>query len=400
MPLTAARDFPLGEGSMDPSAVSDESAVQGLPVVIVHRQMRKTSRGGHEADTLRELARQIAELKGTRVAGEFDDSQAYPAHRYLIPDDTLTLAQARKLGVRSVRDLYGGVVPFPFVATKLIAHSLPDGANVAPPGWSRAFGARVASLVLPGYATFSRDDAHSAARALWQGGRVRVKRPYGIGGAGQALIANEDELEVQLDTLGDDALRTEGIAIERHLEVIDTFSVGQIVLDDLCASYYGVQHLTQNNHGHYVYGGSDLVVVRGGFDALERLDLTPDIRESIAKARAFDAAVQIDYAGFFASRRNYDVACGFDDAGARHCGVLEQSWRVGGATGAEIGALRAFRAEPDAYLVRASTREVYGEDVPLPAGACLVYRGVDVQAGLITKFYTLDCNAMQRSSGP
>lgn len=47
---------------------------------------------------------------------------AYPAHRYLIPDDTLTLADARKLGVRSVRDLYGGVVPFPFVATKLIAH--------------------------------------------------------------------------------------------------------------------------------------------------------------------------------------------------------------------------------------------------------------------------------------
>ncbi len=297
-----------------------------------------------------------------------------------------------------MHDLYGGVVPFPFVATKLIAHSLPGGASSAPPGWSRALGARIASLVLPGYAAFSRDDARSAARALWEGGRVRVKRPYGIGGAGQALIANEDELEAQLDALGDEALRTDGISIERHLEALDTFSVGQVMLDDLLVSYYGVQHLTRNNHGHDVYGGSDLVVVRGGFDVLERLDLTADLRECIAKARAFDAAVQIDYAGFFASRRNYDVACGIDAAGVRYCGVLEQSWRVGGATGAEIGALRTFRAEPEACVVRASTREIYGENVQVPDGACVVYRGVDTQAGPITKFYTLDRDTVQRSS--
>ncbi|MEW9580783.1 DUF3182 family protein [Paraburkholderia sp. DGU8] len=375
---------------MDPSVVTDKSAVPGLSVALVYQHRGKAPRAGHEGDTLRELARQIAELKGTRVAGEFRHARVYPAHRYLIPDDTLTLAQAHKLGVCSVHDLYGGVVPFPFVATKLIAHSLPAGASAAPAGWSHAFGARIASLVLPGYAAFSRDDARSAARALWRGGRVRVKLPYGIGGAGQALIANADELDAQLDALGDEALRTDGISIERHLEAINTFSVGQVMLDDLVVSYYGVQHLTRNNHGHDVYGGSDLVVVRGGFDVLERLDLTADLRECIAKARAFDAAVQIDYAGFFASRRNYDVACGIDEAGVRHCGVLEQSWRVGGATGAEIGALRTFRAEPETCLVRASTREIYGKDVALPDGACLVYRGVDTQAGPLTKFYTLN----------
>ncbi|MGF6297552.1 hypothetical protein OKW43_007715 [Paraburkholderia sp. WC7.3g] len=371
-----------------PPLVGASSAAPALPVVLLYRKGPKVAPRGHEADTLRELARQIAELKGTQLAGEFDEACAYPAHRYLVPDDTLTVALAHKLGVRSVRDLYGGVVPFPFVATKLIAHGLPDGAKASPPGWSHAFSSHTASLVLPGYSAFSREDACNAARILWEGGRVRVKRPYGIGGAGQALVENLDQLEAELDALGDEALRAEGIVIERHLDGIETFSVGQIEIDDMKASYYGVQHLTVNNRGHHVYGGTDLVVVRGGFDALVRLELPENIRETIAKARAFDAAVHNDYAGFFASRRNYDVARGFDEAGVLHCGVLEQSWRVGGATGAEIGALRTFRAEPDAHLVYASTREIYGKNVRLPAGACVVYRGVDAHAGKITKYYT------------
>ncbi|SEK05606.1 Protein of unknown function [Paraburkholderia diazotrophica] len=370
-----------------------------LPVVLVYRGQRKTDQTGHEVETLWALARQIAELKGTTLAGEFNASDAYPAHRYLVPDDTLTLTQARKLGVRSVRDLFGGVVPFPFVATKLIAHALPDDAQASPPGWSRVFGEHTASLVLPGHSAFSRDDACNAARMLWPQGHVRIKRPYGIGGAGQSLVADMNELEAELDALGDATLRAEGIVVERQLDSIETLSVGQVTLDDLVASYYGVQHLTVNNHGHHVYGGTDLVVVHGGFDMLAQLDVTSDIHEAISKARAFDAAVQNDYAGFFASRRNYDVAWGIDAQGVRHCGVLEQSWRVGGATGAELGALRMFRADPRVYAVRASTRELYGDDVQVPDGACIVYRGVDARAGAITKYYTVDRHTLQGSSG-
>ncbi|RQS12370.1 DUF3182 family protein [Burkholderia sp. Bp9002] len=375
---------------MDPSTDDAAFAAPALPVVLLHRKGGAAQERGHEADTLRELARQIAELKGTQFAGKFDERCAYPAHRYLVPDDTLTLAEARKLGVRSVRDLYGGVVPFPFVATKLIAHGLPDGATAAPPGWSHAFSAHTASLVLPGYSVFSRADACNAAQTLWAGGRARIKRPYGIGGAGQTLVADTAELNAELDAIGDAALQAEGVVVELHLDEIDTYSVGQVVLDDLVASYYGIQHLTVNNHGHHVYGGSDLVVVRGGFDALEQLELPPDLREAVAKARAFDAAVHSDYAGFFASRRNYDVARGRDDAGLPYCGVLEQSWRVGGATGAEIGALRAFRSDPGTYLVRASTREIYGADAQVPVGACVIYRGVDAQAGPLMKYYALE----------
>lgn len=374
------------------------SASPVVPVILLYRSGRNVASCGHEIDTLRELARQIAELKGTQLV-EFDEALAYPVHRYLIADDTLTLAEARKLGVRSVRDLYGGVVPCPVAATKLIAHSLPDGARFSPPGWSHAFSKRTTSLVLPGYSVFSRGDARRASLALLTGGRVRLKRPCGTGGAGQTLVASVEQLEAALDALGDQALREEGVVVERHLSTVETLSVGQVVFDDMMASYYGVQHLTVNNHGRHVYGGTDLTVVRGGFDSLATLDLSEGVREAIAKARAFDAAVQSDYAGFFASRRNYDVARGLDDAGVRYCGVLEQSWRVGGATGAEIGALRIFRAEPDAHTVRASTREIYGKGVQLPKGACLVYRGVDGHVGEITKFYTVERGSVPRGNG-
>ncbi|MGY6122525.1 DUF3182 family protein (plasmid) [Paraburkholderia strydomiana] len=380
---------------MDPSVLSPP-AIPPVPVVLVHLEECRAARAGHEVGTLRELARQIAELKGTGVAGEFDPTLTCAAHRYLIPDHTLTLTEAHRLGVR--RDLFGGVVPFPFVATKLIAHPLTEDAQVAPPGWSRLFGEHTASLVLPGYSAFSHDDACNAARRLWRDGLVRIKRPSGIGGAGQSLVANMDELETELAALGEAALRTEGIVVERNLDPIETLSVGQVTLDELVVSYYGVQHLTMNNHGHRVYGGTDLIAVRGGFDMLARLDLTSDINEAIRKARAFDAAVQNDYAGFFASRCNYDVAWGTDAQGARQCGVLEQSWRVGGATGAEIGALRTFKADPLAYAVSASTREIYGDDVQLPDGASIVYQGVDPHAGAITKYYTVDRHILQGSA--
>lgn len=379
--------FCAREDGMGPSSAS-LSAAAARPAVLLYRSGRNAGSHGHEIDTLRALAQQIAALKGTQLAGEFDAAGVYPSPRYWIPDDALSVQEADKLGVRSARDLYGGVVPFPFVATKLIAHGLADGATHAPSGWSNAFSAHTASLVLPGCSVFSRADARNAARALRKGGRLRVKRPSGTGGGGQALIASDAELEAQLDALGDASLHSEGLVIERHLSTMETFSVGQIVLDDIVASYHGVQRLTRNNHGHDVYGGTDLTIVRGGFDALARLALPDGVREAIAKARAFDAAVQSDYPGFLASRRNYDVARGLDDAGVQHCGVLDQSWRVGGATGAEIGALRIFGTEPDVHVVRASTHELYGPDVRVPEGACLVYRGVDSRLGEITKFYT------------
>jgi hypothetical protein len=68
--------------------------------------------------------------------------------------------------------------------------------------------------------------------------------------------------------------------------------------------------------------------------------------------------------------------------------VLEQSWRIGGASGAEVAALEAFRADPGLRAVRAECTEVYGPEAQPPRGATVYFRGVDALVGFITKYTT------------
>jgi hypothetical protein len=136
-----------------------------------------------------------------------------------------------------------------------------------------------------------------------------------------------------------------------------------------------------------VFGGSDLNFARGDFDALlALLKPPPDAALAIAQARRYDAAVHACVPGFYASRSNYDVLLGRDAAGAMRSAVLEQSWRVGGATPAEIAALEMFRTEPKRQHVRTSCVEIFGASPEPPPGATVYFRGVDPHAGQLTKY--------------
>ena len=67
--------------------------------------------------------------------------------------------------------------------------------------------------------------------------------------------------------------------------------------------------------------------------------------------------------------------------------MLEQSWRIGGASGAEVAALEAFRDDPALQTVRASTTEVLRRRRPAARRAPRVYfAGVDEHLGPITKY--------------
>jgi hypothetical protein len=282
--------------------------------------------------------------------------------------------------------LFGGVVPAAFVATKVVSHPLvrPDAA--APPGWSTLCSERVRDSALPGYSVFNAADAREAAARLLRGGSVRVKDPAGVGGVGQWVVREAAELDEHLTNVGEDALGRHGLVLERNLHDVVTYSVGQVQVGPHRASYYGTQGLTKNHQGHDVYGGSSLVVSRGGFDELLRADLEPQVRQAVEQSLAFHRAIMEGYPDLFASRCNYDVAYGVDDHGQTHGGVLEQSWRIGGASGAEAAALHAFAADPSLQRVRASTCEIYADQVQLPAGAWLLYDGPDRQGGRLVKF--------------
>jgi hypothetical protein len=343
----------------------------------------------HEVAARVAVARSLAALKGFEFGGGYDPSlrrseRASPL--YFVPSETLSGDEAARLGIRGPEDLFGGVVPYPFVATKTIAHPLACREAQRPEGWSEGFAQRVHAVVLPGFSAFTRADALKAAQRLLEFGPVRLKHGRGIGGKGQWVANDAIEVAAALEAIEPAELARCGLVLEPSLDEEATYSVGQVRVGGLCASYCGTQKATIDNHGDAAYGGSDLVIVRGDYGALlSGTTMEPEMRVAIRQALTFDQAAA-EFPGLFASRRNYDVLSGRDARGRRHCGVLEQSWRIGGASGPEVAALEVFRADPGLRAVRACSTEAYGADVPVPSGARVHFRGVDPQAGPLAKY--------------
>ncbi len=340
----------------------------------------------HERVTRLEMARRIAELKGYDYAGTYDASSSGSAPLYFVPSATLVGRQALALGIQGCDDLFGGVVPQAFVATKSISHPLLHPAAAAPLGWNPDFTAQLGDAVLAGFTAFSFDDARAAGLRLLQDGPVRIKPVRATGGRGQLVARTGDELESGLASMDPQEIRDHGLVLEENLDEVTTFSVGQVSVGATTASYFGFQRLTANNAGEAVYGGSDLTVVRGDFEALMALEAADEIRHAVDQARRYDAGAKRCFPGLFASRNNYDIVRGRDAAGRWRSAVLEQSWRLGGASGAELAALEVFRDQPQRQCVIARTVEVFGESADPPAGATVYFRGIDPVVGPLTKY--------------
>jgi Protein of unknown function (DUF3182) len=352
------------------------------------REGGASPRSGHDLQARAEVARQLADALGYRFAGESDADDLPAPGTYVVPSDTLCLHEAARLGIAGPADLFGGVVPHPFVATKLVTHGLVSWLATAPDGWEPQLGRALGDCVLPGFSVFERDDACEAAQRLMADGPVRLKEACGVGGAGQSVAKTMHELEDELERIG--AARLErGFVVERNLEQVSTCSVGQIQAGRWTASYAGKQRTTRNHRGREVYGGSSLVVVNGGFDELMGTPLSPQTRIAIEQARRYHEAMHQAFGDLYASRCNYDVAQGQDAAGRWQSGVLEQSWRIGGCSGAEVAALRALK-DRGARVVRASTHEIYG-DAAVPHDAWVLFDGVDAQAGRLVKYAQVHC---------
>lgn len=341
----------------------------------------------HDLATKLSVARALAELLDLPFHGTLDITRPPRGPVFLVPADTLEGHEAAtRLGIRSEQDLFGGVVPAAFVASKVITHPLVAADAAAPPGWSAEFCEQVAEVVLPGHAAFAVADARLAGERLLAAGAVRVKEAGGVGGSGQGVVRDAAELQAWLQSLDVATLARDGVVLERNLDEVTTHSVGQVRVGRWFASYCGTQSTTPNHRGDDVYGGSELTIALGDYDALLTLDLPEATRTAVHQARVYDRAARACFPGLLASRCNYDVAQGRDAAGQWRSGVLEQSWRIGGASGAEIAALQAFKDHPGWRWVRASTHECHAEHVAVPPGARRHYDGVDPLAGRLVKY--------------
>lgn len=378
-----------------PAEAVPRRAARAVPRPVGFFNCRPERPTGHELSGKMALAQSLAELLDVAYLGDLDAARLGREAVLVVPSDTLgSVAQARGLGITRPEHLFGGVVPRPFVATKVITHPLVQRTAQAPAGWSHAFADAVRAVVLPGFSAFSAADAIVAGERLLGDGAVRVKEASGVGGIGQHVVRDAAELRACVEALNPQALGRDGLVIERNLNGVATCSVGQVRVGPWVASYCGTQRLVRNNHGAEVYGGSQLTVVRGGYDVLLGLALEPAQRLTVEQALCYHQRALACFAGLMASRCNYDVACGIDDAGQQRSGVLEQSWRIGGASGAEIMALHAFRADPRLCVVRVSTHEVYGDAAPVPAGARVYFDGLDdARLGRLTKYAKVEHDA-------
>src|SRR5205814_6347556 len=140
-----------------------------------------------------------------------------------------------------------------------------------------------------------------------RGGAIRVKQPLGDGGHGQNVATSLDELEQFLKKFSDDDMAACGLVLEPNLQNVVTRSVGRTNLgDNKAIAYHGTQRRVINNAGQRVYGGSQLVCIRGSWNELEKLPMDLQTRLAVQQAQLYDRAAS-EYAGFDASRRNYDV---------------------------------------------------------------------------------------------
>ncbi|WP_442975362.1 DUF3182 family protein, partial [Salmonella enterica] len=106
-----------------------------------------------------------------------------------------------------------------------------------PPGWCPGFAQDVEHAVLPGYSAFTMADALEAGLRLLAEGPVRVKRPEGVGGAGQWVVTDQAGLARCIEALPAGEIAQQGLVLERNLESLETFSIGQVQLGWQVASY-------------------------------------------------------------------------------------------------------------------------------------------------------------------
>lgn len=340
----------------------------------------------HGVESQQAIAHWLADIQGLEYGGHYDPRQHAGHPCYLVPSRCIVgRQQAQLLNVQGPDDLFGGYVEHAFIATKAITHPLVAEDAVAPTGWVPVFAEQIAGLVLKGFTVFSPDDAERAARTLLAAGPLRFKPVQASGGREQRVFQNLHDFQAFIRAPAREAHFSEGVVLEEELSDVSTHSVGQIRVGEYLLSYFGTQHLTEDHRGEQVYGGSDLVVVRGDYARLLQLDVAGQVRQTIEQARAFDAAVSESFPSFFASRRNYDLIRGTDARGETRSAVLEQSWRLGGASSAEVGALQAFIDNPLLHVVRASSFEIFHDKV-LPANAIEVFRGHDEELGFLIKY--------------
>lgn len=310
--------------------------------------------------TQQQLALKLEQIFNYETPSDFTLSAMAPSiQEYLLPLHTLLLSEAQRLGVSTPQDLYGGVVPYEFTKAKVVSHPLQQVSMEAPTGWAHELGHELRPYTLKGYSAFSVQDAFWVARGLVHEGPIRIKLAHSNASQGQFICTHYTDIAALLQQAAYEPLIEKGVVIEENLTDSTTYSVGQTEVAGLVISYIGEQRATLNLAKKATYGGTRLLAVRGDYEQLRQHLDAPLLLKILEFARQYEQRIFSYYPTLFASRRNYDVIHGRSWDGEMRLGVLEQSWRMGGASMAELYALEALLVDPTLQSQHAWTQEHY-----------------------------------------
>ncbi len=336
------------------------------------RVVCRASDSHHTVASAEALATRLSALTGRQLLPtrqDFDED----GETFFVP----TFALAREDGNpdMTVDRFYGGIVHRGFMATKLVTHPHWHDHDDLPEGWTGQFAACLQDCVLPGFSVFSHRHALEAASALLKKHKIRFKNPYASGGEDQSVIDTVRSLDSFLAEVSEVDIAN-GLVLEEDVDNSTTYSVGQIQLENHVGTYLGRQYSSRDKAGKEFYAGSRLRVVRGDWDALLQLLQSPTARKVVENARRYDEAAR-EHLGLVASRRNYDVLVGPITENGVRCGVLEQSWRVGGASPAELLAMEKLMQDETVTAVQAVLHESRDEAPTFRDDDFIVYSGED-----------------------
>src|SRR5262245_50562575 len=205
-------------------------------VVVLYVSQFDKSLQWHHKVVLEAVAKAIAKIKRYDFGGHYEARCDYSAPLFFVPGDTLLVEETADLGIHSLNDLFGGVVPHLFMKTKAITHGLINRHAERPLGWSTVFAERVREIVLPGYTVFSNRDAQLAARRMLTRGPIRVKKPLSASGKDQTVVTSLNELDAVLEKVTADEMAAYGLVRAENLGEARTFSIGEVAVGSLRSS--------------------------------------------------------------------------------------------------------------------------------------------------------------------
>ena len=209
--------------------------------VKIHPSQSSSLNNEHDKASRSELARRIASLgKGRFVDHDIlgdQQTSGGPTDTLFIPTGTIDLSTAKELGIWTESQIYGGVVPFPFVGSKVITHPAFRDDPAIPAGWCPELGSALAPHVLSGWSAFTLDTVRAAALDMLGRTAIRLKEVEATAGLGQFVVTSVKELNEAMAQLDEAAIARHGVVIEENLDDVVTYSVGTTRLFGEAISY-------------------------------------------------------------------------------------------------------------------------------------------------------------------